>query len=663
MSFLEERYYDELISWLKFNNRVINEAKRKINPILERFKFLGIADSNLDEFIRTKFRGGKKYKKLISEQTYEIDSLYESLKEELFNQGIKIISINDIKNNSELYDKAKKKFINLLYPVIQPLILAKDLPLPIIDDGGSFIISKFKTNERETSGIIRIPETTLIKIDKDSYIPSDEIILEFINIFYQGKTISEQYCFRVLRKVDNLYADEMDYLSGIKKQLKDREKAEIIMVDLNFTGNILKEYLDDNTKKRKRTYVFGLSFLKDIHDLIEEYPNTMAYPKAKPRVPVAFVGQSFFKVLSKEDVLIHFPYQDFQKSSVKFIEEAAKDPKVIAIKQTLYRVKKDSPIIKALCEAAENGKQVIVLLELKAKMDEKNNFEIASLLQNSGCHVIFGPVAMKTHAKITLVIRKEKDEISKYVNISTGNFNDSTAKQYEDISYFAKDHSKLKPGMDLCTLFNYLGGCSELTENTDLLISPISARKRFEQEINNCINSIKTHPEYLPKIIIKCNAFTDTQMADKIYEASDNGIDIDLIIRGMCIVKAGTEIGKNIRCRSIVGRYLEHSRIYVFQYINDKGKETTTVIIGSGDMMTRNLDYRVEVFLPIKNKSMKEQILELLNLYLSDNTHSYILSETGDYIIPADDLNENSIDIQNTLISKYKELEKNLLRG
>lgn len=658
-------YYDEYVSWLKFNDRVLNEAQRKYNPILERLTFLGIADSNMDEFIRTKYRGEKKYRKLINLQTHNIDQLYDSLKVELIDYGIKICDISELRDDVKAYKKLKNEFMENLYPMIQPLILANELPLPDIDDGGSFVITTLGDYSTSVSGIIKLPDPFLIKVktddsSMDTYVVSDDVVIEFISHFYREKNILKNHMFRILRRIDSLSADSSDYIYGIQRQLQDRKKAEIQLIDSNDDIDSLKEYLDSCTRRRKRKYLYGLSFLKGIKDVIER--TDLMYDKAKPRTPISLVGNSMFDILTRDDVLVHFPYESFQLSSVRFLKEASVDPNVIAIKQTLYRVRQDSPLVTSLITAAKNGKQVVVLLELKAKMDEKNNLELVSRLKEAGCYVIFGPVKIKTHAKVTLIIRKEGNSLAKYVNISTGNFNDSTAKQYEDLSYFVKERSKLKIGEDLCDVFNYLGGCSNLSKANDLLISPTSFRSGIEKEIDQCIKSKLAFQNSTPHIIMKTNSFTDKKMADKLYEASKIGVKITLIVRGMCIVKSLVPgLSDNIEVISIVGRYLEHSRIYEFTYMTETG-ETRKTYIGSGDMMERNLDHRVEVITPIKHKPIKDKIHTILTDYMRDTTNLYRMTETGEYQTPSDAVTETSYSVQNDYIKMHKKIEKRLLR-
>lgn len=658
-------FFDDLESWMKFNQRVAYEGCRSSNPILERLNFIGIADSNLDEFIRTKFnkkRGNTKIlKKLIQEQTEFIENQYDILLDELREKHrINITTISTLIDNPDAYKSLKSEFKKNIYPILQPLVMTEELPMPNLSDGATFFITKFEDNK---TCIVRIPDTRLIKVKgvkeyDQTYVTIEDVIHEFIRTLYRGKKIQNTYMIRALRRIDSLTAGHDNYLSYIKQQIKRRDTAIIQMIDYCGSYNGLKGLITNKESKRRRKYVYGLSYLKDIKDYID-YTDDMVYPKAKPRTPISFVGESIFDILSEKDVLVHFPYESFDLSTIRLLQEAANDPQVLAIKQTLYRVGQDSPLISALIKAAKNGKQVVVLLELKAKMDEENNLKLTEKLKDAGCNVIFGPIDIKTHAKVTLVIRQEDNKIAKYINISTGNFNDKTAKIYEDLSYFVKERRKLKIGTDLTDLFNYLGGYSKISEFNDLLISPETFRPKIEEEIDKCIKSKEENPDSNVIIRMKCNAFTDQRIGNKLYDAAKAGVKVFLIIRGMCIIKPID----NIEIISIVGRYLEHSRIYEFTYFNN-GKQVVDQFIGSGDMMPRNLDYRVEVIVPIKTKPIKNSITNILDIYEQDNTNSYKLQSDGSYSYPAENIEKDKeFSAQETFIKTYKIMEKEIVNG
>lgn len=673
------RYNDQLKSWLQFNYRVLHEAERSSNPIMERLNFIGIADSNLDEFIRTKFKLNKGLRTSISEQTKQIEAVYEKTLIELRDKySIAIIHPSELRGDSKAYSKLKEMFKKSIYPLIQPLLLTNELPIPDIEDDGCFLVSRLETDNTEISGIIRLPDTKLIEIDvkygnyKHIYCILEDIIEEFVGYFYRGSKIIWNKQFRVYRKIDSLYGQKSDnYLTSIKSQLSERKKSKVMLVDVktDITGI---EAVIGASKKRKRSYPHGLSYLKGIRDVIK-YNDEMIYPKAKPRDPISFMNESMFDVLSNRDVLVHFPYEDFKMSTVRLLEEAAIDPNVKSIRQTLYRVSNESRLIKALITAAKNGKQVVVLLELKAKMDEQHNIELTEKLRSAGCNIIFGPIEMKTHAKVTLIVREEAGKLAKYCNIATGNFNESTAKIYEDLSYFCKDRKKFKVGDALLNLFNYLGGCCVLDSTNNLLISPHTFRSTINSEFDKCIEFKKQNPDKDVTITIKCNSFTDKEMCDRLYEASKEGIKVNCIIRGMCMIRAGVpNLSENINVISIVGRYLEHSRIYQFARDNN-----ISTYIGSGDLMPRNLDHRVEVLVPIMTKNVQAEITSILDNYFKDTTNSYVLSDdvySNPKIENTISIGENtdnptethnnieSFSIQQFYIDHYKKLEKQVIK-
>lgn len=657
------QYCEELVSWLQFNARVLNEARRSINPIMERLNFIGIADSNLDEFIRTKFVTNKSLKRKIVDQTKLIEETFDQLKEELLTEyNIDFSNMEFIKQHKDAYFYLRNEFKKKIFPLIQPLILKKELPIPDIDDGGTFIISKLESDDpKGITGIIRLPDIELMKVKHmphhDTYITNEEVILEFIGNFYRGKNILWNKIFKVYRRIDSLNINmDSNYIDGIRSQLHKRTKAEIVMVDINTNIDGIESILG-NAKKRRRKYVGGLKYLSSLKDVVS-YTDSMVFNKAKPRTPIAFSnGISVFDTLTKTDVMVHFPYESFEKSTIRFLEEAANDPDVLCIKQTLYRVSKNSRLTKALITAAKSGKQVVVLLELKAKMDEWNNLRLADQLKKAGCHIIFGPTNMKTHAKTILVIRREGDKLAKYINISTGNFNEKTAKIYEDISYFTKERKRFKIGEDLCELFNHLGGYNELSTTNKLLIAPVNFRERIIEEIDNCIKSPNS------TIVMKMNSLTDKDIVKKLYDASNAGVEIKLIVRGMCILIPGIEgMSENIEVISIVGRYLEHSRIYEFVYTDDNKNDAHNIYIGSGDIMPRNLDHRIEVILPITDFYFKTRLQTLLENYFIDTKNKYIMNSDGTYSYPSDNEAEKSFSIQNDLIKYYKKIEKAILK-
>jgi polyphosphate kinase len=591
-------------------------------------------------------------------QTNKLEDAFDETRKELMEtRGLRILHISELDNDEILQRKIKKIFKEQLFPLLQPLVLKNELPLPEMEDNGLFILTKLEyEGERGLSGIIKLPEEKLIPVDSTTFLFQSEVIEKFIGELYKGKKILWNKIFRVYRKISSIYPTNNstdNYVNVIKSELEKRKKADIIMVDIDSNINVLDPIIG-SAKKRKRRYPAGLGFLKDIKRVID-YDSSMVYSKHKPRIPATIMDSSMFETLSKRDVLCFFPYESFEYSTIRFLEEAAVDPNVISIKQTLYRVANNSRLTSALMKAAKNKKQVVVLLELKAKLDESHNLFLVDRLKAAGCNIIFGPVDMKIHAKTTLVIRREGDKIAKYCNIATGNFNESTAGIYEDLSYFCKETKKYQIGTDLCNLFNYLGGFSNITSK-HLLISPINFRSTIEEEIRKCIDKGG-------RMILKMNSLTDEKMVELLYEASRKGVHIKLFVRGMCILRPGVEgMSDNIEVYSIVGRFLEHSRIYEFTY--DEGCDH--IYIGSGDLMPRNLDHRVEVLVPIKNKLIIDSINEYLEMYSKDTRNKYKLLQDGSYRYPSieveGDGGESTFSVQNECVDKYKKIEKSIIR-
>lgn len=643
-----------LDSWLQFNGRVLNEAQREENPLLERLNFLSIADSNLVEFIKTKLNSNdKNIRKKTILQTKQIENLFEELKTVITDElNLSFITMKEVKKDKKKYFFLKKIFKKKYYPLLQPLIVREELPLPDMMDDSMFIISKLKNNNDDGDivlSVVNIPKNQIIKISDNELITSHEVISEFIGDLYKGKILLESNIFRIYRRINSIYYENNNntsYLNYIEDQIRSRKnKNEIVLIDTissSFSFNIL---INKNIKKRKRTYI-DLSFIADIEKFTVKDKN-FKYEKFKSKGSEKFPkNTSMFDVLSKEDVMVHFPYESFRETTIRFLEESAIDPNVVAIKQTLYRVDDNSKLIAALIKAAKMSKQVTVLLELKAKMDELHNLLLIKKLESVGINVIFGPIQMKTHAKVTLIIRREFDKLVKYSNISSGNFNEKTSKIYEDISYFTKNS---KIGNDLVELFNHLGGFNDLTNNIHtLLISPFNFRSEIENQINNCIqNPVNA------SITIKCNALTDEKISNLLYQASNAGVKINLIIRGMCITIPNVQgLSDNIKIVSIVGRYLEHSRIYEFIYDDSSGENHHNIFIGSGDLMPRNLDHRIEVIYSLTNPYLKNRISDLLKEYMVDSSNSYWMNSDGSYSLS----NNSEPSVQNKLISYYKNL-------
>ena len=660
--FLNPEYYEHReLSWLKFNNRVLNEARDKSIPLLERLKFLSITSSNLDEFFMVRVASLKdmvhaNYKKpdiaglKATEQLEQINvatrelvelqySTYNrSLKPMLETKGIRILdAYEDL--NKEQSSFVDKYFEENVYPVLTPMAVDASRPFPLIRNKtlniATFLVKKGvkKIAENYEFATVQVPSVLprIIPVpdgENHTYILLEQIIEKNIESLFLNYDVVCAYPYRIMRNAD-LTIDEdeaADLLKEIQKQLKMRQWGEIIRLEVEEKVDkklltFLKEEL--HIAKEDVYKINGpidLTFLMKVYGM-EGYDELRIAPYIPQRVPQIVPGSNIFEAIRKEDILLHHPYQTFDPV-VDFIRQAAIDPDVLAIKQTLYRVSGNSPIIASLALAAENGKQVSVLVELKARFDEENNIVWAKKLEKAGCHVIYGLVGLKTHSKIALVVRREEDGIRRYVHLGTGNYNDSTAKLYTDCGMFTCSEAI---GEDATAVFNMLSGYSEPSSWNKLVVAPIWLRNKFLKLIQRETKNAKAGRE--AKIIAKMNSVCDQGIIAALYEASAAGVQIDLIVRGICCLKTGIPgISENIRVRSIVGNFLEHSRIFYFY--NDGEEE---IYMGSADWMPRNLDRRVEILFPVEDEKLKKQVFHILEVELMDNTKAHLLGDDGTY--------------------------------
>ncbi|MCI5740508.1 MAG: RNA degradosome polyphosphate kinase [Lachnospiraceae bacterium] len=660
--FLNPEYYENReLSWLKFNNRVLNEARDKSIPLLERLKFLSITSSNLDEFFMVRVASLKdmvhaNYKKpdiaglKATEQLEQINvatrelvelqySTYNrSLKPMLETKGIRILdAYEDL--NKEQSSFVDKYFEENVYPVLTPMAVDASRPFPLIRNKtlniATFLVKKGvkKIAENYEFATVQVPSVLprIIPVpdgENYTYILLEQIIEKNIESLFLNYDVVCAYPYRIMRNAD-LTIDEdeaADLLKEIQKQLKMRQWGEIIRLEVEEKVDkklltFLKEEL--HIAKEDVYKINGpidLTFLMKVYGM-EGYDELRIAPYIPQRVPQIVPGSNIFEAIRKEDILLHHPYQTFDPV-VDFIRQAAIDPDVLAIKQTLYRVSGNSPIIASLALAAENGKQVSVLVELKARFDEENNIVWAKKLEKAGCHVIYGLVGLKTHSKIALVVRREEDGIRRYVHLGTGNYNDSTAKLYTDCGMFTCSEAI---GEDATAVFNMLSGYSEPSSWNKLVVAPIWLRNKFLKLIQRETKNAKAGRE--AKIIAKMNSVCDQGIIAALYEASAAGVQIDLIVRGICCLKTGIPgISENIRVRSIVGNFLEHSRIFYFY--NDGEEE---IYMGSADWMPRNLDRRVEILFPVEDEKLKKQVFHILEVELMDNTKAHFLGDDGTY--------------------------------
>lgn len=666
---LPEYYENRELSWLKFDARVLNEAKDKSIPLLERLKFVSITSSNLDEFFMVRVASLKDmvhadYRKrdiagmTASEQLDRINTATRKLVESQYNtynrslvplmaaNGIHIIEKYE-ELTAEQAAYVDRYFEEDVYPVLTPMAVDASRPFPLIRNKTLNIAALLssKKDEKHKDAVefatVQVPGVLprLVPIPADTsensgevegrtFILLEQIIEKNIDKLFLNYHVLCAHPYRVMRNAD-LPIDEdeaADLLKEIQKQLKKRQWGEVIRLEVEASvDKKLLRFLKDELKVAEED-IFQISGPIDLTFLMKMYGlsgcDSLRYEPYKPqRVPEIEPGEDIFEAIRGGDILLHHPYETFDPV-VDFIRQAASDPDVLAIKQTLYRVSGNSPIIASLAQAAENGKQVSVLVELKARFDEENNIVWAKKLEQAGCHVIYGLVGLKTHSKIALVVRREEDGIRRYVHLGTGNYNDSTAKLYTDCGIFTCNEAI---GEDATAVFNMLSGYSEPLSWNELVLAPIWLRTRFMRLI---ARETKHAREGKPaRIVAKMNSLCDEGIIATLYEASAAGVEIELIVRGICCLKVGIPgISENIHVRSIVGNFLEHSRIFFF--LNDGEEE---LYMGSADWMPRNLDRRVEILFPVLDDTLKEKVKHILDVELADNTKAHVLKPDGEY--------------------------------
>ena len=666
---LPEYYENRELSWLKFDARVLNEAKDKSIPLLERLKFVSITSSNLDEFFMVRVASLKDmvhadYRKrdiagmTASEQLDRINTATRKLVESQYNtynrslvplmaaNGIHIIEKYE-ELTAEQAAYVDRYFEEDVYPVLTPMAVDASRPFPLIRNKTLNIAALLssKKDEKHKDAVefatVQVPGVLprLVPIPADTsensgevegrtFILLEQIIEKNIDKLFLNYHVLCAHPYRVMRNAD-LPIDEdeaADLLKEIQKQLKKRQWGEVIRLEVEASvDKKLLRFLKDELKVAEED-IFQISGPIDLTFLMKMYGlsgcDSLRYEPYKPqRVPEIEPGEDIFEAIRGGDILLHHPYETFDPV-VDFIRQAASDPDVLAIKQTLYRVSGNSPIIAALAQAAENGKQVSVLVELKARFDEENNIVWAKMLEKAGCHVIYGLVGLKTHSKITLVVRREEDGIRRYVHLGTGNYNDATAKLYTDMGLLTCNPSI---GEDATAVFNMLSGYSEPLSWNKLSLAPLWLKDRFlyliEREMKHAKAGEKGH------IIAKVNSLCDKDIIAALYEAAEAGVKIDLIVRGICCVRVGLPgIGDRISVRSIVGNFLEHSRIFYFE--NDGKPE---FYCASADWMPRNLERRVEILFPVEAPALKEKLWHILEGQLRDNKKAHILKPDGSY--------------------------------
>ena len=656
-----KNFFNRDLSWVEFNIRVLDEALNPNLPLLEKVKFVSIFSSNLDEFYMIRISGLKeqvaanileptidgltpteqvvKIEKALKPLIIKLNNLWmKEIVPQLKKHGVELLRFAEF--NSEEQSLLKEYYKDEIYPVLTPLAFDPGRPFPYISNLSlNLAILVKKPNGENHFARVKVPNILprllqvddILKREKKTglngkfhakFLWLEDLIKENLDMLFPGMEVIEAHRFRITRDTDiELQEDEADdLLHVIEENIRQRRFGSVVRMEIaSRMPEFMLEILMENLRiSREDVHVaegqIGLSDVMTLYNLplhqLKEKPH---YPK----MPKIFEEEEdIFTTIKQRDILLHHPYHSFTPV-IDFIKQAASDPDVLAIKQTLYRVGSDSPIVKCLIEAAERGKQVAVLVELKARFDEENNIFWARELEKVGVHVVYGLVGLKTHAKITLVVRKEFEGVKRYVHLATGNYNAGTAKLYTDLGLFTCDKDICA---DVSDIFNYLTGYSKQKDYRKLIMAPVNMRNKMIDMINKEIENVKAGGE--GKIIWKLNSLVDSTIISALYEASINGVKIDLIVRGICcLVPNVPGLSENIKVTSIVGRFLEHSRLF---YFYDNGKEK--FYLSSADMMPRNLDKRVEISFPIEDKKLKNELMRtLIRIALKDNTKSRLL--------------------------------------
>jgi len=646
-------YFNRELSWLKFNDRVLEEAVDETNPLLERLKFLAIFSSNLDEFMMIRYAGLKEQVaagvdkrtadgmtpleqlQAISNKVHEAIAEHRKILDDVLDQleehGIKIEKIKNLeKRDLKLLNKFFDKEV---FPLLTPLAIDASHPFPHLANLSFALLLELvetQTDEKKLA-IVQIPNVLprffRLNGKKPRFVILEDIIEFKIDSLFPGHTVNQINAFKLTRNADIEIAEDEadDLLQVIEDEVRRRRWGDAVR--LSVEKNMPKKWRKflQNTHKLSKEDIFSVSTL-NISDFMELASIDMPELRDPPivqRMPSEYRDKdSAFEAIKAGDILLHHPFHAFD-AVLKLLNEAANDPDVLAIKQTLYRVGPNSLIVKALAEAAGNGKLVTALVELKARFDEENNIIWARELERSGVHVVYGFPNLKTHCKSLLIIRREGKEIRRYVHIGTGNYNPVTSKLYTDMGLLTCDKDL---AADMSELFNYLTGFSKQTSWRKLLVAPVSLRKGFLEAIEKEISLAQENKS--GHIIAKMNSLVDPEMIQALYRASQAGIKVQLNIRGICCLKPGIEgLSENISVHSIVGRFLEHSRVFYFRH----GGEDN-IYIGSADWMPRNLDKRIEAIAPIENPKLKRKIMQILDVLLRDNVKTRVLQADGEYV-------------------------------
>ena len=665
MDFLDSQYYlNRECTWIKFNERVLRESVVPSNPLLEQLNFVAISASNLDEFFMIRVAGVKHLiesgvphhdiagmtpqeqfsaiETMVHKQVGQQYAYLNDIRDRLRGEGLRFVKPSELTEEQHIW--LEQYFEREIYPVVTPMAVDPSHPFPFLSSLSLNLAVLLRRREGDSSvktAILPVPSSVLDRIikvpgtgDEKQFLFLEDVLSTFAERFFLGCEILEATPFRVTRDADlDIDDDAEDLLAEVVKSLKKRKKGAAVRLELAVSASRMVKTLLMTELALEERDVYMIPGPLDCKVFfsftgIEGYDH-LRYAPAFPQPSWELEklhAPDMWQAISQQDIMVHHLYETFETVE-KFVRLAATDPDVLAIKQTLYRVSSKSPIIAALAQAAENGKQVTVLMEVKARFDEENNIHMAAKLEKAGCHVIYGIMGLKTHSKITLVVRREEEGIQRYVHVATGNYNGKTARIYTDVGILT---SNTLIGIDASSFFNLLSGYSDPPQWNKLAVAPLNLRQRIYEEIDQEIDWARKGKKAL--IIAKMNSLLDKKVIARLYEASQAGVRIQLIVRGICVLRPGVPgLSEHIEVHSIVGRYLEHSRLF---YFYNNGKED--VFISSADWMPRNLNERVELMIPVEYPPHKERVKGILNLYFHDNVKAYAMNGDGTYRYLAD---------------------------
>ncbi|HEU4737476.1 MAG TPA: polyphosphate kinase 1 [Solirubrobacterales bacterium] len=651
-------YFNRELSWLDFNQRVLELAEDPEVPLLERFRFCGIYANNLDEFFMVRVAGlfdqldagieargpdglnPREQIDAIQQRVLELDDrLCECFSGELLpaleEHGIRIVTLETA--SDEERSEIDARFEQQVFPALTPLVIGLGRPFPYISNLSLSLGVLLRDSEsgNEIIARVKVPKELLGRFlplgdDGKTFVPLEEVIAANLDALFPGIDVVDHGYFRVTRDADFTISDEADdLLQAVQDEIRRRRFGEVVRLEVasGMNPKLRAQLVEALRLEDREVYdVEGLIDLADL-DAIADVPGhaELRWPPWTPVTQPRLQGDDddqidIFAEIRQRDLIVHHPYDSFATSVERFVAQAVADPDVLAIKQTVYRTSDDSPLVPSLIRASERGKQAVCMVELKARFDEEANIHWAKSLEEAGVHVVYGIPGLKTHVKAILVARREGEEVREYVHVGTGNYNRTTARLYTDFGLFTADSDI---GADVAEMFNFLTGYGRPAEYRKVLVSPTTMRDQIVAEIEATAEAQKAGEE--ARIALKMNALVDTRCIQALYEASQAGVRIDLNVRGICCLRPGVEgISENITVRSVVGRFLEHSRVYAFR----RGEETR-VLMGSADLMPRNLDSRVELVTPVEDAALKAEMLDVIERCLADNANSWELGSDG----------------------------------